>query len=388
MVNRLKKEVIRMYLYKKIEIFFIVMLVTLLTGCGGGGASSGDLSIQAEETVYAQVGETITTSKAVHQGQITDSVTGKALANVVVTIGSHTTTTDANGYYTLSDLSRNEEAVVTFEKGGYLVGSKKIQIKILSEDDTVSPNYLEYTMHAKNYQWDYHSNDEVTGAHVMIDASVSYDSINSKSYNGTNTAELIYFDITSDEGKAAFPGDFKGINSNGTMVQFDSYGLISILLKDSNGNILRLAESETVTLRFDSVSSLGKQETLPLWYYDYEQGLWFEEGYAQLQEDGSYKGGVSHLGAWSLNRVLEDEPGLYSGRIIDKDGSPMSEVRVYAVGENWIGSDLTTDEDGRFEIEVIPGKSFKLKAYNYKDKYEAKYNDSISAISSGEIVEE
>jgi len=34
-----------------------------------------------------------------------------------------------------------------------------------------------------------------------------------------------------------------------------------------------------------------------------------------------------------------------------------------------------------------PGKSFKLKAYDYKNKYEASYNDSIAAIASGEIVE-
>lgn len=383
-----RKDLIRMSLYKKMEIFLFVMLVTLLTGCGGGGggASSIDSSIQAGEIVSAQEVETVFSSKAVHQGQITDSVTGKPLENVEVNIGSYTTTTDANGYYTLSDLSENEEAVVNFKKEGYLLGSTKTQIKELSGDNSASTNYLEYTMHAKNYQWDYNSNDEVAGTHIMIAASVSYDSINQKSYNGTNTAELIYFDITSTEGKTAFPGAFKGINSNGTMVQFETYGLISILLKDSNGNTLRLSEGETATLCFDAVSSLEKPDTLPLWYYDYDQGLWFEEGYAQLQEDDSYKGEISHLGTWSLNRVVEDEPGIYRGRIVDEDGSPISDVRLQAIGDNWISSDLSTNEDGVFEIEVIPGKSFQLEAYNYKDKYEAKYNDLLSAISSGEIV--
>ena len=57
------------------------------------------------------------------------------------------------------------------------------------------------------------------------------------------------------------------------------------------------------------------------------------------------------------------------------------------VGDNWISSDLSTDENGIFEIEVIPGKSFQLTAYNYKDKYGAKYNGTISEIASGEIVE-
>jgi hypothetical protein len=40
-----------------------------------------------------------------------------------------------------------------------------------------------------------------------------------------------------------------------------------------------------------------------------------------------------------------------------------------------------------FEIKVIPGSSFQLKAYNYKDKYGANYNGKIAAIASGEIME-
>ena len=387
-LHRKSDAKVRGYYYKKMEIFLFVMLVTLLTGCGGGSAGSTAASnTTASENSLLQEVETSLALKAVQQGHITDSLTGEPLPNVEVSIGSQTATTDTDGFYTISSLTETEEAVINFEKEGYLLGSTKIQIKELSEDNTPSTNYLEYTMHAKNYQWDFNSNDEVSGSHIIIDASVSYESINRKSYNGTNTAELIYFDITSSEGKAAFPGAFKGINSNGTIVQFETYGLISITLKDNNGNTLRLAESETATLRFDAVSSLEKPDTLPLWYYDYDQGLWFEEGYAQLQEDGSYKGDISHLGSWSLNKPLENETGIYRGRIIDEGGSPISDVRLQAIGNNWISSDLSTDEDGVFEIEVIPGESFKLKAYNYKDKYEANYNGSIASIDSGEIVE-
>ncbi len=141
-------------------------------------------------------------------------------------------------------------------------------------------------------------------------------------------------------------------------------------------------------MRFDAVSSLEKPDTLPLWYFDYEQGSWIEEGYAQLQEDGSYKGEISHLGTWSLNKPLEEEAGMYRGRILNADGSPMSSIRLYAVGENWISSDLSTDEDGVFEIKVIPGRTFKLSAYDYKNKFGADYNGILAAIASGDIVED
>jgi len=397
-----------MYRFNKIKQgILIVSLATLITGCGGGGGGStatstgttgsytsasagttGSYTSASAGTSGSNFSPTTLSKKALQSGQVKDSSTGKGLENVKVSIGVQTVITNADGFYTLSDLRETAAAVVTFEKDGYLLGSTSIQLKSLSEDNVASPNYLEYTMHEKSYQWDYNSNDEVYGANIRIDASVSYDSINKKSYNGTNTAELIIIDVTTDEGKTLFPGKFEGINSNGTLVHFDSYGLISILLKDSNGNGLRLAESETGTLRFDAVSSLEKPDTLPLWYYDYAQGIWFEEGYAQLQDDGSYKGEISHLGTWSLNRPLEEEAGIYRGRIVNTDGSPISDVRLQAIGENWISSDLSTDEDGVFEIEVIPGKSFKLSAYNYKDKYKASYNNTIPAIASGNIVED
>ncbi len=88
---------------------------------------------------------------------------------------------------------------------------------------------------------------------------------------------------------------------------------------------------------------------------------------------------------WSLNKPIENDPAIYRSRIVYENGDPATTVKVYAVGNNWIRTDLSTDEDGMFEIEVIPGETFKLKAYEYTDKYEAVYAGTIPAIASGEI---
>ena len=96
------------------------------------------------------------------------------------------------------------------------------------------------------------------------------------------------------------------------------------------------------------------------------------------------KATVSHPGTWSLNIAVDDAPATYQGKIVYTDSSPAKDVRVYTVGENWISSDLSTDADGNFEISVIPGSNFTLKAYDYKDKYEALYEGTLPAIASGE----
>ena len=357
------------------QSILILSLATLFAGCGGGGSTSTSTSTSTLAPA----------SKAVQQGQVTDHATGKPMASVKVSIGEYTTTTDENGFYTLSDLTANEEVVINFEKEGYLLGSTQIQLKAVSDDNTVSPNYLEYAMHAHKYRWDYESTEGINGRSIMIDAS--YVDIDGNPYSGTISAELTVLDLATDEGKALFSGSFKGINSNGDIVQFESYGLTSILLEDSNGSTLSFANGETGTLIFNKISSSENANIIPLWYYDYNQGLWFEEGYAELQEDGTYKGEISHLGTWSLNKPLEDDPGIYRGRIIDKNNAPIGNVRVYAVGENWVSSDLTTDENGIFELKVIPDENFELTAYDYQNKYGASYNDTIAAIASGDVVE-
>ncbi len=352
------------------QSIFILTFAAILTGCGGGSASTSTPA---------------TIVKAIQKGQVKDSATEKGLKNVKVSIGDLTTTTDAEGYYSFSGLTPNKTVVINFKKEGYLLGSTQVQLKSLSKDQTPSTNYLEYSMYTYDYQWDHESSEEISGGSIAIDAS--YTDNKGNPYNGTMSVNLTVLDNSEEALLRAFPGAFKGINSNGTPVQFETYGLISISLKDSQGNKLDFAEGETGTVIFNKVSSSEKPDTLPLWYYDYEQGLWFEEGSAQLQADGSYKGDISHPGTWSLNKPLEEEASIYRGRVLDKDGLPLSEVRLQAIGDNWISSDLSTDENGVFEIAVIPGKTFKLSAYNYKDQYKAGYYKTIAAIASGDISE-
>jgi hypothetical protein len=321
---------------------------------------------------------------------VTDSSTGQGIENIRVSIGSTITTTDANGYYGFSNLTASEEATVNFEKEGYLLGSTQIQLKSLSEDNTPSPNYLEFDMYAysddwKNgREWTYESQDGAAGGAVEIPADATVDT-NGKLYNGTVSTRWVLKDVNTEEGRNAFPGAFKGIDSNGVTVPFVSYALTIVELRDTAGNTLDV--SEDITLILDSVTGTTA-DTIPLWYYDYDQGLWMEEGYAERQTDGSYRADISHAGTWSLSQPLNEEAGIYRGHIINEDGSPMRNVRIHALGTNWISSDLSTDENGLFEIKVIPGSSFTLAAYDYKNMFGAKYSSTIAPIAAGDIVEE
>ena len=343
------------------------MLVTLLTGCGGG---SGDSSIQTVETSLA--------SKAVQQGQVTD-IDGIPLSNVEVTIGSHTTTTDAQGFYELKDIAVSDKAVVTFKHESYYLNSEIIAIKGYSNGTTLSPNYLEFALDKyDDSQNDDSQNEKLWSENFGIEIPGGiYTDEEGNDYSGNVIAEVAYEDVSTEKGRDVFPGAYEGKNSNDVIVPFVSYGFMVIDLKDENGTALNI--SGDIVLTFHTAIG-ATADIIPLWYYDYAQGVWIEEGYATRLADGKYEGTVSHPGTWSLSQPIEDAASVYTDRILYPDGTPVTNLRVHAVGNNWIRTDLSTDENGEFEIEVIPGEDFKLKAYHYEDKYGAE-SGTIPAVA-------
>jgi hypothetical protein len=323
------------------------------------------------------------------EGLITDKATGVGLSNVQVNIGGCTTTTDAQGFYKLTNIISNDKAVVVFDAVGYARNSTIVQIdQYLEGTTTLSPNYLDFALDKYTNTNTGDSQNEMNwkveyGFGLLIPGGIYTDTAGN-AYTGQVTASRFYRKQTEGSKAIAFPGSYSGKNSSGVIVPFVSYGFVAIDLRDANGTALGV--SDNITLTFPATGATDN--ILPLWYYDYDQGLWIEEGYAQLQADNSYMGVISHAGSWSLSKPIDIATGVYRGRIVDINKLPQGDVRISAVGDNWVSTDYSTDADGYFEIEVVPNSPFTLAAYHYKDNYGADYNGTIAAIASGNIVEE
>ena len=321
---------------------------------------------------------------AIQEGQIKDIYNGRGIKNVLITINGCTTKTNSNGYYSLSNIAESERATLTMKVEKAYLQSTIVAIKKYTEEDTISTNYIEYKMSKYTSRWSYYSQKGMYSAKVDIPSKTLYLDDEGQKFDGLIYAGWIFQDTMNPRGRDAFPGTYEGKNANGTIVPFVSYGFVSLELKKKNGDLLQT--SGDITLKFNQITGT-KQDIISLWYYNYEQGIWIEEGYAQRQKDGTYLAQVSHTGTWSLSQAIEEEAGIFRSRIVDENGNPLSYIRVKAVGENWISRDLTTDENGNFEIKVIPNSNFRFKAYNYKDKYAAEYHHEMPGIASGSIVE-
>ncbi|GIT98067.1 hypothetical protein [Sulfurovum sp. TSL1] len=77
---------------------------------------------------------------------------------------------------------------------------------------------------------------------------------------------------------------------------------------------------------------------------------------------------------------------IYTDRIIDINQNAIPNLKVDAISDNWIRTDLATNENGEFDIEVIPGEAFTLQVYDSDTKTYAIYSGKIIVDAAGDII--
>lgn len=165
------------------------------------------------------------------------------------------------------------------------------------------------------------------------------------------------------------PGNYQVINpETGELGYIESYGAISVVLSDGQGNELQLDGISEATIRIP-VAAEANIETapaiIPLYYFDEVTGYWVEEGSAilEIQENGmyAYVGKVSHFTVW--NADITYQTVSLGGCVENQFGEKISGVRVNSSGRDYIGSSYgVSDENGDFNVPVKISSEILLNA--------------------------
>jgi hypothetical protein len=159
------------------------------------------------------------------------------------------------------------------------------------------------------------------------------------------------------------------VQINGSTTMFESYGFINASFYDADNPAVKLQVASGKTVTMSAPIPYGLQEnapeTIPLWYYDEEDGLWREEGSATKQGD-SYVGSVSHFTFWNFDHpVTISDQATLTGTVMAADRSePIAGAQVVASGVNYAGyTTAYTNADGEFVITVKADAQVKLQAF-------------------------
>lgn len=284
-------------------------------------------------------------------GVIKNQVDGTPLSGIEVQVGSHIATTTAAGTYSVSVGDALPERVVVNIKGnGFSTTGETIDIP---HNETAT---LDIDMLPVAFTGTFNPAQAITAkvvnspAQVFIEANSLVDETGSFPTAGDVTAILTPIDPSLDID--LMPGDMTV--ETGEPIQ--SFGALTAEFTNTAGNQLNLASGKTATIRIPaSDKGIGTPATIPLYYYDNEQGFWVEEGSATLVTDASgtyYEGTVQHFSTWNAD-ILFDSIGI-KGCVQDETGSKVANALVNMEGSNYNGMASTrTDAEGNFTVSAM-----------------------------------
>ncbi len=178
------------------------------------------------------------------------------------------------------------------------------------------------------------------------------------------TGQITYLDPEGDIGLTP-GGDLlalpEGANPN-EPVPLETFGMMEFDLVDQNGSpIHELGGTAEVCMK--AGASLAAGDTIPLWYYDDEAGLWIEEGQGTVEDrDGILMicGEVTHFSWWNYDQPINTH-SCFKYHFIDSDtgGSLREEFDWFAEGVTYNGTspERLCDRDGNDPATPAPGET-------------------------------
>ncbi len=177
------------------------------------------------------------------------------------------------------------------------------------------------------------------------------------------TGQITYLDPETDIDLAP-GGDLlalpEGANPNDTPVPLETFGMMEFDLVDQNGNpVTELAAPAEVCMK--AGGGLVAGDTVPLWYYDDELGLWIEEGQGMVESrDGQLLicGAVNHFSWWNYDQPINTHSCFKYHFIDGNTGDSLREqFDWFAEGVTYSGTspERLCDRDGDDPATPAPG---------------------------------
>ncbi|WP_395053608.1 hypothetical protein [Flavobacterium sp.] len=269
----------------KLLILFVATLSLMLTNC----SKSEDAT---PEDVFT-FGSAISSN---FSGKIVD-VNSQPISNVTIKMSGKTVTTDANGEFTLSNVSVLEHfGFMTATKSGFLDGSRTV----FPHDDlnTVEIMLLPMDVYTTIQTGVISTVTLPNTTKVIFDGAFMTE--NGSAYNGS--VSVIVNDLPSNDPNVfkKMPGNLIGTRTDGSISGMETYGMINVEMRGSNNEKIQIAtgHSANISLPIAPNQLDDAASTIPLWHFNETSGLWEEQGFAR-RVGNKYVGNVSHFSWWN-----------------------------------------------------------------------------------------
>ncbi|GAA4157633.1 hypothetical protein GCM10022217_17900 [Chryseobacterium ginsenosidimutans] len=281
---------------KKIYLFFL--LLTLIFSCKDESFLEIDNNTSNSPSNY-NFGNT---AQKNFQGVVLDT-NGVPVSGATVTIGTSTVTTNLKGFFTFKNATVKENfAHVKVTKSGYVNASRVLvptdgmnQVNIMMIPATTTSTVSSGSASAVSLP---------NGTKVKFDGS--FKDASGNAYSGSVHVAVFHLAPSNQYLNELMPGSFLATNSGGNARVMETFGMLHVQLTGSSGQNLQIANGHTaeITVPVDASQASTSPNTIPLWSYDENTGMWNEDGSA-TKVGNTYVGTVSHFSWWNYDAQFE-----------------------------------------------------------------------------------
>lgn len=294
---------------------------------------------------------------------------GNPIPDVEIISGREKMLSNARGVFTLDKAKvKDERCVMTFQKDGYCSITRACAMQENLKMDVVM---LKKSGNGKVYaKTTFSSNGgEVKVGKMTVKVPSGVVDRLGRQYNGEVTAEVFYLDPNDKNFQTAMPGgDLEATRTDNSSTFLKSYGMVDVTLTDEKGNPLQLGKENGAELTFPVPAGMEKNtpDSIPLWAFNENKGLWEEEGMAKYDAEAKvYKGMVKHF-SWH-NLDVPSERVTVKGKVEDCNGYGIEGVKVI-IGQ----TSAYTDANGQYSVFIPQNTDVDIYVrscdyYNYKE---------------------
>jgi hypothetical protein len=281
-------------------------------------------------------------------GQIIDD-NGAVVSNALVTVGNRITFSDESGLFHFNNIQMDATGTyIKADQAGYFQGSDRIY------PQNGSTNFSRIQLLSKTFAGTFSNaiggTIDLSGAKVIFEPNSLVNDLG-ELINNDIYVYAKWLDPTAENLGDIMPGALVGRNTFGQEVTMTSFGMMAVELYDQFNNEVFIAEGKEATIHFTIPPSLLDiaPNTIPLWSFDEDEGIWIEEGTTNLVGD-TYIGAVKHFSFWNADFPYGTETIEISGCVKYENGDPATfnsfKVQIEGGGNIISGS---TNQTGQFQ---------------------------------------
>lgn len=298
----------------------------------------------------------------------------QALASVTITIGDASTLTDINGMFTLNNVTVKENfAYIKASLSGFFDGSRSV-IPIDGE------NRIDIMLRERNTIVRESGEAFVLGSGAYsVSFSGNYETEDGSPYTGSVNISSNYLSPADENLNDLMPGMLLGQGITGEANVLETYGMLTVELTGTNNEKLQIVSDSELTFPIADQQLSSAPSTIPLWYFDEENGYWIEEGEATRVGD-QYVGTVSHFTPWNVDIPLPMTK--IDLTVLDQNNGALPGVNVYAIPNGGAFSRIfTTNQDGKACGLVPANQSITIEVIGL-------CGESLTSINVGPFMED